>query len=197
MSDNALKKIETTIAPLVAEARELKVANDEDLKDATTLLSKMNTIIDNVEAEKDKVLSPLKQAMKAEQDRWKPIELMYKGPIEYVRSVISAYQTAKTKAAKLEEAKIASRMGEGRGKLSLETAVKKMGEIDQPEKKVETVHGSITFRTDEVLKVVDPSKVPQKYFKLDEKAVLDALKAGVVVPGAELEEVQVPINRRS
>lgn len=197
MSDNELKRVEARIAPLVAEARALEIADCDDLERATLLLSKMNTIIDNVEAEKDKVLAPLKQAEKAERARWKPIELMYAAPIERVRKLISDYQTKVTQLAKDEEAKIASRVGDGRGKLSVDTAVRKMGEIDQPTKKVETRFGSITFRTDRELRINDASLIPDSFYVLDEKAVKKALEAGQVVPGAVLEEVQVPINRRN
>lgn len=197
MSTKELKEIELEISPLVLEAKKLVVSDDESLEKATTLLSKMNIIIDRVEEEKSKVLSPLKEAEKAERARWKPVELKYKGPIEYVRNIISDYQTEKVKAVKAEEAKIAGRMGDGKGKISLETAVKKIGEIEQPTKRVETVHGSISFRTDRVLKISDKSLIPHKFYIINEEAVENALKAGEVVPGAELDEIQVPINRRS
>lgn len=196
MSKNEVTVLEKTIAPIVAEATALVIKDEDDMFKATELLSKLNKVNDRITEEKEKVTVPLNEALSAERARWKPTELMYKKGIDYLRSQLSIYQTAKVRAAKKEETKIASRMGEGRGKLSVETAVRKIGEIDQPEKRVETTEGMVSFRTDKVLKVVDESLIPRKYLKVDEEAVLAALVGGQDVPGAVVEEIQVPINKR-
>ncbi len=196
MSKKEVAVIEKTIASIVAEATTLKVNTEDDAVRATELLSQLNKANDNIDEEKERVLGPLREAEKAERSRWKPAELAYKKGIEWLRSQLSLYQTAKVKAAKAEEAKIASRMGEGRGKISVDTAVRKIGEIVQPDKRVETSEGMVSFRTDKILKIVDENLIPRKYLKVDEKAVLAALIAGQEVAGAVVEEIQVPINKR-
>lgn len=196
MSKREVKVIEKEINPLVAAAENMKIRSDADMKQATELLSKLNKVNDRIEAEENKVVIPLKEALEAEKSRWRPFKIMYKGAIDLLRSELSRFQTEKVKAAKEEEAKIAERTGAGKGKFSIDTAVKKISEIEQPEKRIETIEGLVSFRTDKVLKIVDVSLVPRKYLMVDEKAVLAALIAGNDVPGAVIEEVQVPINKR-
>lgn len=196
MSEREVKVMEKEIAPVVALAMGIVVKTEKDAKHATEVLSKLNKVNDRITEEKEKVTKPLNQALAAERARWKPAELMYKDGIDYLRAQLSKYQTAKVKEAKDEEARIAARMGEGRGKISVETAVRKMGEVEQPEKRVETTEGMVSYRTDKILRLLDESLIPRKYLMVDEKAVLAALVAGETVPGAAVEEVQMPINKR-
>lgn len=188
--------IQREVAPIISEALEVEIKGKEDMKIATELLSKLNKVADRIDEEKAKVLDPLNEARKAEMARWKPLEIQYGKAIEYLRAEISAYQTAEIKRQREEEAKIAARVGEGKGKIKIETAVKKMEKIDKPETMVTTEVGVIKFREQKVIKYIDEKLVPREYLIVDEKKVLDALKAGVSVPGCVLDSVQVPVNSR-
>lgn len=188
--------IQREVAPIITEALGVEIKGKEDMKIATELLSKLNKVADKIDEEKAKVLDPLNEARKAEMARWKPLEIQYGKAIEYLRAEISAYQTAEIKRQREEEAKIAARVGEGKGKIKIETAVKKMEKIDKPDTMVTTDVGVIKFREQKVIKYIDEKIVPREYLIVDEKKVLDALKAGIVVPGCVLESVQVPVNSR-
>lgn len=196
MSKKEVAVIEKAIIPLVAEAQGIVIKDEDGMENATAILSRLNKLNDKIEAEEDKITKPLMKALNAERARWKPAKLQYKKAIDYLRDQMSKYQTKKVKAAKEEELKIASRLGSGKGKLSLDVAARKITEIDRPYKRVETDEGMVSFRTDKILKIVDASLIPRKYLVVDEKATLAALIAGQDVPGATIEEVQVPINKR-
>ncbi len=146
--------------------------------------------------EKEKVTKPLNQALKAERARWKPLEDMYTEAIEALRTTMTIYQTELVRVQKEEQAKIAARVGEGRGHLKVETAVKKLSEVATPEKEVSTNAGLVQFREVKVLKIVDLDMISREYFDLNESRLLTDLKAGIVVPGAEIETKQVPANYR-
>lgn len=188
--------IKKEIAPIVKIALGLVVDSGEKMKVATETLSKLNKFVDKVTEEKEKVTKPLNQALKAERARWKPIEDMFKDGIESLRTKIGDYQTEQVQIKKEEEAKISARVGEGKGKLKFETAVRKMGEIDTPETRINTDEGMIKFRTIAELEIIDTTMIPDQYWIIDEKKIVEALKAGINVEGAILIEKQIPVNIR-
>ena len=196
MSDKQLTTIKKQIIPVIEDALTLKIKSQADLVTATEILSKLNKFVDKVTEEKEKVTRPLNEALKAERARWKPIENQYTEAIETVRKLMTDYQTNLVKQQKEEEMKIAARIGEGKGKLRIETAVKKLDAITKAEKEYAKTEGLVQFAEQKVLKITDLSLIPRQYLIVDEKAVLEALKAGQSVPGAELDTIQVPRNYR-
>jgi len=194
--DKQVAVIEKEMAPIVKQAISMKIANPNDMTEATEVLSKLNIFSDRMQEEKERITKPANEILKAERSRWKPLETMYDNATTHLRSLISAYQTEQVRKQREEEAKIAARVGEGKGKLKIETAVRKMGEVDAPLEKVSTESGMLKFREDKKLKITDAAKIPREYLVVDEKKVLEALKAGIEVKGAEIELIQVPINFR-
>jgi len=184
------------VNPLIVQAESLSITDADSMRDATVLLSQVNCHLDRVTAEREKVTKPLNEALKAERARWKPIEDILNSAISTLRSTISVYQTAEIKRADEEKAKLASRVGDGKGKLQFTTAVRKMSEIEVPDAKVVTDVGGLTFRATQVLVITDATLIPREYLLVDERKVLEALKRGVVVAGAHVETIQVPVNRR-
>lgn len=182
--------------PIIVKAEKLFITSSDEMKEATATLSLINQRLDAIKAEKDKVLKPLKAAADAEKARWKPMEDMLSPLVDRIRGLMAAYQTAEVKRKKEEEAKIAARIGEGKGKLKIDTAIRQMSEVETVEEKVATDEGSLSFRVTKTLKITHASAIPDIFWVIDEKLLLDTLKLGTIVPGAEIEEIQVPINRR-
>lgn len=188
--------IKEETSPLYKLAMNLPITNTGELTKSTELLSQLNRKLDAVTEEKEKITKPLNEALKAERGRWKPIETMLEEAILSIRKKQSAYQTEQVRIQREDQQKIADRVGEGKGKLKVETAIRKIDELDQPEKYIATESGSLKFRTDKILKITNVDKIPKQFWLVNETAVLKALKLGEVVPGAELEEIQTPINSR-
>lgn len=187
---------EKEIDPIASEAEVLTIVTQEDMAGAVTLLSNLNRSLDKITEEKEKVTKPLNEALKAERGRWKPFETKLESAISTIRSKMSSYQTESARLAKIEEEKIAARIAPGKGNLSMETATKKIDEIERADKSVATDAGLVKFRTDKKLKITDALIIPREYLVVDEKAVFEALKKGTTIPGAEIEEVQTPVNIR-
>lgn len=187
---NETQRFEKDIIKFKGSVGDLVVKNDSDLEKASVLLTSINKVLGSIEEEKNKVLKPLNEAVKAERARWKPIETVYEDMLAGIRSKMSIYQTDKFNQAKIDTQKLADRMGEGKGKLKVETVQAKLAQIEQPQKKV----ASVSFREDKVLKIIDESKIPRKYLVIDKTAVKDDLKNGIDVPGAVLETVLVPVD---
>ncbi len=194
--DKEVLVIEKKMQPVLAEATKLEVKDAKGMMVATELLSKLNKFNDAIVAEREKVTKPLNEALKAERARWKPTESANEEAIDIVRGKMSVYQTAETKRAREEEAKIAARVGEGKGKLQVDTAVKKIEGIERADETVKAESGLVKFREDKVLKIMDETLIPCEFLMLDEKKILATLKAGGKVLGAELEIKMVPLNYR-
>lgn len=203
-ADKAVATYQVKGMGLVQRFEGKEIETPKDMEDAGVILSELNKIVDAAEEEKQKVLKPLNAARAAELARWKPFETYFKPIIEVVRGKISKYQTAATRAADEEAARIALRVGEGKGKLKVETAVRKIDEIDKPASVIETSAGKVKFREDKVLKITDMSKLMGFVIRTQDFSfvqILDAklkarLVAGEEIPGAEIEVVQTPINFR-
>jgi len=149
-----------------------------------------------IEEEKQKVLKPLNEARTAEINRWKPVLTTLSTATDHLRNTISTFQTAEIKRAEKEENAIAGRVGDGKGKLQVETAIKKIEEIERPEASVNTEAGQVKFRKDPIVKIMDETMIPREYLLVDEKKILEALKAGIEVKGAQLDFKMTPINFR-
>src|SRR3990167_543316 len=191
-----LTTVEQEVSPLVLQARKLVIESAEDMKQSAELLSKCNKYLDGITENKELLTRPLNATLKEIRLRYRPIEDILTTAIDALRTEQGRYQTEMLRKQREEEAKIAARVKEGKGNLKLETAVRQIEEIEKPEEIVSTDSGMVKFREQKILKVVDASLVPDEYWVLDEKALLEALKAGTVVPGAEIELVQVSLNYR-
>jgi hypothetical protein len=170
----------------------LAVTDKDSLEQASLLRSTVKKYLKDLTEEKERVTKPLNEALKAERSRFKPLEEKAEAIITHLDKQMSAYQTAEAKRAADEEAKIAARIGEGKGKLKMETAVAKLAAIDTPDKTV----GGTRFVTDHEVVITNLHAILEQYLKIEVRTMVlkAALKAGVVVPGATLKEVQRPVN---
>jgi hypothetical protein len=108
---------------------------------------------------------------------------------------MSAYQTEQDRIAREKEEKIAARVGEGKGKLKVETAVNKMNEIERAPEKIESEKGKLSFRTVKKFEVQDTGMLPPDYILPDLSAIRKAMLAGLELPGVKYWEEKEPINR--
>lgn len=196
MSKNEVALIEKKVNPLMAKAEKFEIESAKDMTEATAMLSEMNKIGDRIQAEKDKVMKPLNQAIKAERARWKPIETMFESGIASLRKAMTKYQTEQKRIADEKADKIASRVGEGKGKLKAETAMSKIDEIDRPDSIVATDAGVVKFRTVKKFEVMDMTMLPIEYHIADDAAIKAAMSQGTELPGVRYYEEQVPVNFR-
>lgn len=194
MTTTELEVIKQVVSPIVATAQALVIKDAQGMNNAVELLSQVNKNLDRVTAEEDKVVKPLKEALKAEQSRWKPIKTTLEAARDAIRSTMSKWQTTETKRKADEEAKLAARVE--KGTMKLETAARKASEIDTPAQSVATDAGMVKFRTVQRLQIDAIDLIPREYLQVDEAAVKAALKAGVKIPGAQLVDEQVPVNYR-
>ena len=189
-------QIQEELEPIATQALSLEITDNSSLKEATSILSRLNQYNDNIQEEKEKITKPLNEALKAERSRWKPLETMYNDAIEAIRAKMATYQTNLVNSTKAKEQSIANRIGTGRGKLSLEKAIEQIETLPSVIKTTSTEEGSVVFVETKILKVTDLSLIPDEYWQLNDKELLADLKKGITIPGAEIEIIQTPRNNR-
>lgn len=157
---NTHKELAARGGALQSKVDEMAIEHVRHLEEATTVLSEITRTLDSIKEEKEKVTKPLNEALKAERERWKPIETELEEAVRTIKKKMSDYQTRVSAEAEAERKRIADRIGEGKGKLKISTAARKIAEVAVPERKVETGNGGARFRTVRKFEVMDVTMLP-------------------------------------
>lgn len=191
------------IFPLIKRVEGITITDEKTKGEAATELNDLTNYLKKVTAYKEAKTKPLNQALKVIRDETRELEGDLKTAIDSTRAKLNVYQTNETKRLQAEQDAIASRVAPGKGHLSPETATKKIAELDAPSVTVEAGVGSVKFRTVRRLNVTDEKKIvnwlnenEQHLLTFKDADVLDLLKAGKQIPGAEIEEVQEAASYR-
>lgn len=191
-----IKKLELAIKPVLAKAWSVTIKGDSDMRYAVENLSSLNKYLDEVTSQREAITKPLTAALKSARALFKPIEERLGCAIGSVRAEMSRYQTLEVVRVENEASKIAKRVGEGRGKIGIETAVRKIGEIDGVASSVIGDNGMVKFRSVRKFEILEVDKVPREYMVVDEIAVRKAMLAGIKIAGVRYFEEQVVNNFR-
>lgn len=196
MTNKDVAMIEKKLSPIEEQAKALEVIDEKTEHQAATLLSQLNLVGDAMKERKAAVYDPAWQTVVAIRAEWKPKETMLEAAITLVRGKMNKYRTAAKAAADAEAAKIASRIGDGKGKLKIATAVKQIEAIEQPTGAVATSVGIVKYDTIEKFEVMDVTMLPVEYLLANEVLIRSAMRKGVKIPGVRYYEEQVPKNFR-
>jgi len=196
MNTKEITILEKEMNPIMQSALSLEINDALAMKEATEILSTLNSRLDFVKEKRETVTKPMNEALKNARALFKPLESKLEEIIKVIRGSMSTYQTAEAQRVEIEEAKIAARVGEGKGKLKFDTAIRKMDNIVRADDVVTTSAGTVSFRPTPTLKITNELLIPREYFLVNEKLLLDNLKLGKVIQGAEIQIIQVPFNRR-
>lgn len=188
--------LQKKIVTLSEKVSTLDIISPDSMKDAVTLLSQMNQYADSIKEKKELITKPLNTALKNARLMFLPLETVYNDSIALLREKMSLYQTKIVKEQEDIKLSIVERVKEGRGNLTIETASKKIANLTEPDKEVATDAGLVQFRESKVLKIIDPSLIPDEFWTLDESKLLKSLKEGNTIPGATTETIQIPVNYR-
>jgi hypothetical protein len=175
-------------------ATKLLIETPDDMVVAVKTLSETNKVADRVKEEKEKVTKPLLEALNAERARWKPIETACANAVAMVRTKMMEYQKKVDAENAIIEARALARVE--RGTMRMDTAVSKVAALQDSTVAVTSDAGMVQWTTIKKLVITDEQLIPREYLVVDEVRVKDALKKGLVVPGAQLVEERVPKNFR-
>lgn len=169
-------------------ATELTIKTPEDMTKATDILSKIKTIGKMVKERKEAITKPLNEALTSARDLFKPIEQNHAEAERIIKGKMIDYQEVEEKRQAEAKLKLAERVE--KGTMKAETAVAKIEAMPEVAKTTTGKVGSVSFKTTKKYRVTDEDKVPREYMVPDIGKITEAIKAGKVVPGAEMYEVK-------
>ena len=179
---------------LITKASTLVVNSRESMIQAATLTGKLKDVKKSTEAEETTLKEQLaKLDLTKQYDAKREFRLKVEKAIKFVSDQVNKYQTAEARKAAEAEAKLAARVE--KGTMKVDTAVRKMDEIEKPLEKFETADGSVSFKTIPKLDIIDPTLIPREYMTMDLPRIFAALKEGIDVPGAQIIQVKSLNNR--
>lgn len=185
-----LKLIEKQVSPVIKEASALNITSTKELTNASTLRENIKKLQKAIEDDKEKLYRPMKDAIDELNSRYDVYLKPLKEALKIANDKMTAYQTAAMKKQREEEAKIAARIGEGKGKLKVETALNKMSAVEKPAELDNT-----GFVNRPIVWITNAGLIPRHFLTPDFKAIEIALKAGNEVPGCELRDNLVPRSK--
>lgn len=192
----SVKVIDKNISLILPAAQKLEIVDAETMKEAVSVLSTINQWNDRVVAYKESKTKPLNLALKIIRDETRPLETRLTEVIGQLRRKITTYQTEAKRVADEEAAKIAARVGEGKGKLKVETAVRQIDEVEKPDALVASDDGLVKFKTVKKFEVMDMTMLPIEYHLADETAIRKQMAAGIELKGVRYYNEEVPVNFR-
>jgi len=170
--------------------------NAKDMESAAVVLSTINKYRDEIKEKKESVTKPINEALKNIRSLFKPLEEKLDSSISLIRTEMTRYQTDEMKRVADEKSKIENRIGEGKGKIGFETAVKKIENIEKPEQNVNVSNGSVGFVKTRKFLVENVSLLPVEYVLPNEVLIRNAMKTGIELPGVRYYDEMVPRNTR-
>lgn len=192
-----VEALEKDITPYVAKAQKLVVIeNAKDMEKASEMRAQLKAYEKEVTAKKEAITKPMNAALKAVRSMFSPLEDRIEETLNTINRAMIDYQTEQKRISDAEQEKIAQRIGQGKGKLKLETAVEKMKEVDTPDKQVVTASGGTEFIDTPCFEVTDVSLLPKEYILPDLVKIRAAMKGGIELDGVRYWNEQRPRNMR-
>lgn len=162
-----------------------KSGYDEAMKEGIDIKARL----DALEGREKEITAPIKKLLDDATALFKPGKTTLKEALATIRLKMSTWYQDEEKRVAAEKAKILAREGEGKGKFTPQTVLKKTEEIKAPEKTSKSTEGgSATVRKIPEYVVTDASLLPREFLVPDMAKIKEHLKLGKPVPGAEIRE---------
>lgn len=191
--DKEVKSMVVGARSMVQVIAEHPVNSMETNEEAGKMLIEAQKIMKNIEVRRKFFVDPYKAVAKAIDNffngAYDPLDNAVRG----LRARMGTYAMEVERKQKEAEAKILAK--EAAGRIKPETAVRQMANVETAPRITRSEVGSVSYRTDRKLRIIDPNLIPREYLVVNERLVETTLKAGKAVPGAELYEVKVPVGR--
>jgi len=186
MDEKEIVVLKGQVTKLNNTANEIAITTPEENGSAMELKSKLKDIGKQIKERKEAITKPLNDALKSTRALFAPLETAYENAENIVGRKLLDYKRKVDEEARKKEEAIAARVE--KGTLKVETAERKMDEVQRTDKTVHTDHGKVQFRVIKKMRIIDETLIPKKYWVIDEVSLRKDVVAGIVVPGAELYE---------
>lgn len=165
----------------VKMAEKISIRDQESYKKATEMLVDVVGAEKRKDAEKDKMIKPLNQALRVERERWKPLEAI----IEKVKSLLKTKMREYIDEVEMEERKIQQKFDEGKIKKE-STLQRKLDELPPVPAKVVSDSGASSVSKVRKVVIENESLIPREYLVVDMVKLRRDVLSGKEVPGAKI-----------
>lgn len=191
MTHTKLITITKPVSTILSQADGLTITDHTSFTTVSNLFSQAKTLYQKIYTDRRNAVKPYEQQIKEIEALILPSEKALKAFIDKAKVDITTYQNDQLRIRRESEQAIANKIGSGKGHIKLETALEKISELDTPVTSI----GNLSFRDKPQLRIADLSLIPDEYWRIDEDQIFADLKTGMVIPGAEIEIIKIPVNR--
>ena len=192
-----MQKIETQeievyksqVSQLEQQANKLSIASPEENAIAIQLKATLDKTWKEIKLKKETITKPLNEALKNARALFAPIEEIFENADSSVGRKLLDYKRKVDEDARKAEAKIAADLESGKIK-KIETAERRIENLEQVQKTTHTQAGDVQFRKIKKVRITSLDLLPDAYWIVDEVKLRKDVLAGIVVPGAEMFEVE-------
>jgi hypothetical protein len=181
-------------------ANELKITSAADVEAAVDTLGSIKKMQKHLKAQEDGAKKPYQELVKGIIAAFKKPQTDLAAAESTIKSKISTFRAEEARKAEEKKAKIEARVGEGKGKLKVQTAINQISDVEQSKSAahVDTGNSKMTVRMIKKVRITDESLIPRDYLVVDNAKVraaavkiYDLKKEGVevaMIPGVEVYE---------
>lgn len=181
-------------------ANDLKITSAADIDAAVDTLGDIKKLQKSLKTKEDDAKKPFQETLNGIRAAYKPIQTNLEKAEATIKQKIGAFRTAEAKKAEEKKAKIEARVGEGKGKLKVETAINQISNVESSRsaKHVDTGRSTMTVRKIKKLVIKDEALIPREFLVVDTTKVraaafkiYDLKKEGVevaMIPGVDVTE---------
>ena len=149
--------------------------------------AKLNKLGKEVKTEKEKATKPINEALRTVRSWWAPLEEMIEEGERMFSRALLTYKSKVEEEARKKEAQIAARVE--KGTMRLDTAERKLEQVQHVEKHADTQYGRVQFRKVKRVRIINQDLIPDEYWVIDEVKLRKAvINDGLQVPGCEMYE---------
>ena len=176
--------IKTQTSNLENKINSITIQDKDNYVDAITLLNRINEMGKIIKLKKELITKPLNQSLRNARELFKPLEDQFLTAEKIIKKKILDYSKNINKIAQEKEEKIAERME--KGIIKLETAEKKINEVERINKTTQVKYGKVTIRQTKKVRIVNLSLVPRKYFIPDMVLIRNDALSNKNIAGVEV-----------
>ena len=176
--------IKTQTSALEKKINSITIQDKDNYVDAITLLNRINEMGKVIKLKKELITKPLNESLRNARELFKPLEDQFLNAEKIIKKKMLDYSQEVNKIAQEKEEKIAERME--KGIIKLETAEKKINEVDRINKTTQGSYGKVTIRQTRKVRIVNLSLIPREYFIPDMILIRNDALSGKNIAGVEV-----------
>lgn len=168
------------------------ITNDDDLVAVADQINVIKKLKKEIRTEMEKYTKPAQAIINEARAKYLPLEKICDEAESQLKAKVAEYMDAQEAKRLKEEEKIVAKIEAGR--MKEETGIKKIEELGNEIKTIQTENTQLQRRKVRVAYIVNAELVPDEYWIIDEVRVKRDALAGKLIPGVEIrEETQIAI----